>query len=267
MVPLVVDALATGSGSLVGLVLGMVGGGGSILAVPLLVYVVGVASPHVAIGTSALAVSVSAFANLLSHARLGTVKWRCAAVFAAAGVAGAFAGSTVAKTVDGQKLLMLFGLLMVAVGIVMFRRRGAEGDPDVQLTRATARAMMPGLTGYGFVVGLFSGFFGIGGGFLIVPGLMAATGMPLRSAVGTSLVAVTAFGAATATNYALSGLVDWRLAGFFIGGGLVGGLAGVAIGRRLGARKQALATVFATIVVVVGLYIVARGAITLGVLG
>jgi uncharacterized membrane protein YfcA len=96
---------------------------------------------------------------------------------------------------------------------------------------------------------------------------MAATGMPLRSAVGTSLVAVTAFGAATATNYALSGLVDWRLAGFFIGGGLVGGLAGVAIGRRLGARKQALATVFATIVVVVGLYIVARGAITLGVFG
>jgi LPXTG-motif cell wall-anchored protein len=257
------EVLGIISGGLVGLILGLVGGGGSILAVPLLVYVVGVASPHVAIGTAAIAVAASALANLGSHARLGTVKWPCAAVFASAGVAGALAGSTLAKTVDGQKLLLLFGFLMIAVGIVMFRRRGEAGNPDVRLTRANASAMLPALAGIGFVVGGFSGFFGIGGGFLIVPGLMWATGMTLRSAIGTSLVAVTAFGAATAGNYALSGLVDWPLAGLFVAGGLAGGFAGVAIGKRLAERRQALGTVFAGVVIVVGLYVVARGVMTL----
>ena len=104
-----VSALSIGSGAIVGLVLGLVGGGGSILAVPLLVYLVGVSTPHVAIGTSALAVSASAFANLLPHARAGNVKWRCAAVFAASGVAGALIGAEFAKALDGQKLLVLAG--------------------------------------------------------------------------------------------------------------------------------------------------------------
>jgi uncharacterized protein len=123
------DLLAAGSGALVGLVLGLVGGGGSILAVPLLIYVVGVSSPHVAIGTSALAVSVSALGNLLPHWRAGNVKWRCAAVFATAGVLGALAGSTVAKALEGDKLLALFGVVMVVVGIAMLRRRATGGRP------------------------------------------------------------------------------------------------------------------------------------------
>jgi uncharacterized membrane protein YfcA len=267
MIPDVGALLAIASGGIVGLVLGLVGGGGSILAVPLLVYVVGVASPHVAIGTGAIAVSVSALANLGSHARLGTVKWPCALVFASAGVAGALAGSTVAKAVDGQRLLLLFGLLMIVVGIIMFRRRAAIGDPSVRLTRVTAEAMLPSLVGIGFVVGIFSGFFGIGGGFLIVPGLMWATGMPLRSAIGTSLVAVTAFGAATAANYAVSGLVDWRLAVLFVIGGLGGGFLGVALGRVLAERRSALGSVFATVVVAVGFYIVLRGVAALAPFG
>src|SRR5215211_3022867 len=108
MPDLVTSLLTTGSGGIVGLVLSLIGGGGSILAVPLLVYVVGVASPHVAIGTSAVAVSASALGNLLTHWRLGNVKGRCAAVFAAAGVLGALAGSAVAKALEGQKLLALF---------------------------------------------------------------------------------------------------------------------------------------------------------------
>ena len=208
----VADFLAAASGAVVGLTLGLVGGGGSILAVPLLVYVVGVASPHVAIGTSAIAVSASAFANLVSHWRAGNVKWGCAAVFAVSGVFGALAGSSVAKAIDGQKLLALFGLLMLAVGVLMLRKRAGAGDPEVRLSKATASRLLPMLIGIGFGVGLLSGFFGIGGGFLIVPGLMLATGMPLTFAIGTSLVAVTAFGAATAVSYALSGLVDWRWA-------------------------------------------------------
>ncbi len=121
---LMTDLLAGLSGSLVGLILGVVGGGGSILAVPLLIYAVGMASPHAAIGTSAVAVAGSALVNLGAHGRAGNVKWRCGLVFAAAGVAGALAGSTVAKSLDGQKLLSLFGLLMLVVGILMFIKRG-----------------------------------------------------------------------------------------------------------------------------------------------
>lgn len=251
--------LITGSGGIVGLVLGLVGGGGSILAVPLLVYVVGVPSPHVAIGTSAVAVSASALGNLVKHARAGIVKWRCAAVFAAAGALGAFAGSTVAKAVDGQKLLALFGLVMVVVGGLMLRKRSAGSNPDVRLSGETARELLPLLLGIGFAVGAFSGFFGIGGGFLIVPGLIIATSMPLTAAVGTSLVAVSTFGAATATSYAMSGLIDWPVAGLFVFGALLGGLAGVRLGKVLAGRKGALNFVFASLVIAVGLSIVARG--------
>ncbi|MDN3627394.1 sulfite exporter TauE/SafE family protein [Methylobacterium isbiliense] len=263
MPPLAISLLATGSGGVVGLVLGLVGGGGSILAVPLLVYVVGVTSPHIAIGTSAVAVSASALGNLLTHWRAGNVKWRCAAVFAAAGVLGAFAGSTVAKALDGQKLLALFGVIMVVVGGLMLRKRSTGGNPDVRLSSETARELLPLLLAIGFAVGVFSGFFGIGGGFLIVPGLILATGMPLTSAIGTSLVAVSAFGAATAASYAVSGLVDWPLAGLFVLGGLLGGLAGVKLGKALAQRKQTLNLVFASLVIVVGLYIVLRGALSL----
>ena len=96
------------SGSVVGLTLGMFGGGGSILAVPLMVYLVGVPNPHIAIGTSAFAVAVNAGANLITHARHGTVKWRCAALYSVAGIFGALAGSSLGKAIDGQKLLLLF---------------------------------------------------------------------------------------------------------------------------------------------------------------
>ena len=116
------------SGGLVGFTLGLFGGGGSILAVPLMVYVVGVPSAHMAIGTSAFAVAANAFTNLLGHARLGNVKWRCAGIYSVTGIIGAFIGSTFGKMVDGQKLLILFALLMLVVGVLMFRKRGAQGN-------------------------------------------------------------------------------------------------------------------------------------------
>jgi hypothetical protein len=128
------------------------------------------------------------------------------------------------ESLDGDRLLALFGLVMIVVGAVMLRRRGSGGNPEVRLTAGTARRLLPPLLGIGF---------GIGGGFLIVPGLMLATGMPLTFAIGTSLVVVTAFGAATAASYALSGLVDWWLAGLFVLGGLLGGFAGAALGKRM----------------------------------
>ena len=119
--------LGLASGLFVGFSLGLVGGGGSILAVPLLVYVVGIRDPHVAIGTSAVAVAANAAANLFSHHRLGNVIWRCALVFAASGVAGAWAGSTLGQMVDGQRLLAAFAILMMVVAGLMLRgRSGAE---------------------------------------------------------------------------------------------------------------------------------------------
>ena len=252
------DLLAIGSGSVVGFTLGLVGGGGSIMAVPLLVYVVGVASPHMAIGTSAVAVAASAAANLVGHARARTVKWSCAAVFALAGIAGAAGGAQLGKLVDGNRLLTLFGALMIVIGALMLRPRQSGGNPDVKLTRASLH-LLPYLIGIGFLVGALSGFFGIGGGFLIVPGLIAATGMPLINAIGSSLFAVTAFGLTTAASYAVSGLVDWPLAGLFILGGALGGVLGIKLARRLSSHKHALTRIFSGIVIAVGIYVVVRG--------
>ncbi|WP_342248981.1 sulfite exporter TauE/SafE family protein [Sphingomonas sp. OTU376] len=247
--------LGTGSGALVGFTLGLVGGGGSILAVPLMVYLVGVPSAHVAIGTSALAVAANAATGLVSHARARTVKWRCGGIYAGAGLIGALAGSTLGKAIDGQKLLALFALLMVAVGMLMLRKRTGEDRPDVQCNRTNA----PKVLGFGLGTGAFSGFFGIGGGFLIVPGLIASTGMPMLNAVGTSLVAVAAFGLTTAINYAASGLIDWPLAAVFVGGGVLGGVAGTRAARHL-AGSGRLARVFAILIFAVAGYMLWRSA-------
>jgi uncharacterized protein len=256
------DVLAILSGALVGFALGLVGGGGSILAVPLLVYVVGVPSPHVAIGTSAVAVATSAAANLFGHARAGNVNWSCAIVFAAFGTVGAAGGAALGKMVDGGRLLALFGGLMVMVGLLMLRPRQSAGDAGVRLTRASAPRLLPLLIGFGLAVGVLSGFFGIGGGFLIVPGLVGATAMPLISAIGSSLVAVTAFGVTTAVSYAVSGLVDWRLAVLFVIGGAAGGSLGFRLGARLAGRKRALSLVFSAITIAVGIYVVGAATLT-----
>lgn len=252
--------LGGASGSLVGFTLGLVGGGGSILAVPLLVYLVGVPSAHLAIGTSAVAVAANAAIGLAGHARSGNVRWPCASVFAAAGVAGAFAGAQLGKQVDGQALLAAFAVLMIVVAVLMLRRRDAGQDRTVRLNRGNA----PALLGTGLAVGALSGFFGIGGGFLIVPGLVFATGMPMLQAIGTSLVAVTAFGLTTAGSYAAAGLVDWTLAAVFIGGGVLGSLLGTRAARSLSRRRGALTKVFAGLIVVVAAYMLTR---SLGLVG
>jgi uncharacterized membrane protein YfcA len=247
-------ALAAVSGTGVGFSLGLIGGGGSILAVPLLVYVVGVENPHVAIGTSAVAVALNAGLNLIPHARAGNVKWRCASVFAAAGVAGALFGSVLGKMMDGQRLLALFAVVMIIVSALMLRRRDSEGNATVQLSRENLWQLL-WLSGG---TGVLSGFFGIGGGFLIVPALIVATGMPMLNAVGSSLVSVTAFGLATAASYAWSGLVDVPLVILFVIGGLVGGLLGVRSGKWLGGQKGALTKVFAVVLIAVAVYMLVR---------
>lgn len=248
---------ALAAGGLIGLILGLVGGGGSILAVPLLIYGVGVGSPHVAIGTAAVAVTVNALASLIGHARAGRVKWRCAGVFAVSGMIGAALGAELGKAFDGKRLLVLFGGLMIGVGLSMIRKRRTAEAPDVRLTRASAAALLPRLVPIGMGVGLAAGFFGIGGGFLIVPGLIFATAMPLPYAIGTSLVVVSALGLTTATSYAASGLVDWNVTALLVAGGVCGTIAGIALGKAVGARKGLLERGFATVVIAVGGYVIA----------
>jgi uncharacterized membrane protein YfcA len=246
-------------GAIVGLSLGVIGGGGSILAVPLLLYVVGVPDPHVAIGTSAFAVGVNALTNLIGHSRRGSVKWPCATAFAVAGVLGTLVGSRLGKSIDGQKLMFLFAFVMVAVGVAMLRPRSTAGDPGVRINPAIAARLLS----VGLVTGLISGFFGIGGGFLIVPGMMLGSGMPILNAIGSSLFSVSAFGFTTAASYASSGLVDWPVALRLVAGGVAGGAVGVRLATRLASHRRVLERAFAGMLFVVAAYMAIRTGLAL----
>ena len=243
------------SGALVGFVLGLVGGGGSILATPLLLYVVGIGNPHVAIGTGAVAVSMSAALNMANYWRHHWVRWRPAIVFSAVGSVGALVGSSIGKAIDGTQLVTLFGMLMLAVGLLMLRPR--TRSDEVETPRRPW--VLPALA---LIASSASGFFGIGGGFLIVPALLFATGMPVIEAIGTSLVAVTAFGLSTSLNYAISGLVEWGLALQFIIGSIAGGLGGAALAARLSHHKRALNITLAAIILAAAVYVIWHGLAT-----
>jgi len=237
------------SGLLVGFTLGLIGGGGSILAVPLLLYVVGYHNPHVVIGTTAVAVAMIAYLNLLPHWRAGNVRWKPALAFAFPGVTGAALGASLGKLVPGKQLLFLFALLMMGVAFSMLRPHKANTKPV-----RSGWSMLLWTIPVSFVVGLLSGFFGIGGGFLIVPGLLLTTGMPLLNAVGTSLFSVGMFGTTTAITYAVSGLVNWLVVVEYIAGGSVGGIIGTRLACYFGAKKDLLTRLFAGIVLIVAVY-------------
>jgi len=254
--------IALGSGSLIGLVLGLIGGGGSILAVPLLVYAVGV-PPHIAIGTAALGVALNALVGLALHARRAPIRWPCAIAFSLAGMAGALVGAALGKAVDGGQLLALFGVLMIVIGVLMMRPKPTATTSSERLSLANARRLLPRLLAAGLAVGALSGFFGIGGGFLILPGLMLAADMDVRDAASASLVGVAAFGTASASSYAWSGLIDWQVAGLLVAGGLLGAVAGSRANAVLTQNKDRLSRLFAWFVVAAGLYVAGRGALAI----
>ena len=243
--------LAAAGGLLVGFLLTLFGGGGSVLATPWLIYMVGLADTHVAIGTSAAAVAVNAAAGLAAQARAGQVKWPCATVFAFAGLTGALLGAHFAKQVDGHALLSWFAVAMIAVALSMLRPRRSEGNPGVHLTPALVVRLAP----VGLVTGLAAGFFGIGGGFLIAPGLMAATGMTLGNAGASSLVSVALFGGATSASYAASGLVSWPLFGALVLGGAVGTQGAMPVSRQLSGQPRMARSLFAAMIIGVAAYI------------
>ncbi|PSR24151.1 MAG: hypothetical protein C7B45_00635 [Sulfobacillus acidophilus] len=254
--------LAIFSGGIVGFSLGLLGGGGSIMAVPLLMYLVGIRQAHLVIGTTALAVSLNSFLNLLPHWRAHHVRWRPAIVFAVPGIVGAAAGSALGKILNGKDLLFIFAILMVVVAIVMVRN--VRRAPNSQASRGDNQQLHPGgrspttlaeeEAGTGFLVGALSGFFGIGGGFLIVPGLLFSSGMTMIEAVGSSLFAVGTFGLTTAVNYAISGLVSPVIALIFLMGGVSGGWAGAVLATRLSQQKGLLTYVFAGVIILMAIY-------------
>lgn len=247
--------LAVVCGGFVGFSLALTGGGGSILAVPLLLYVVGMKDAHLAIGTSALAVAVNAYVNLIPHARAGHVRWRSGIIFTVAGILGALVGSELGKLVDGRHLVGLFAVLMIVVALLMLRPRKDNGTAA---SRGDVPYLTPRLLGTGLGAGSMAGFFGIGGGFLIVPGLMLASRMEIINAIGTSLFGVGSFGLTTALNYARSGMVDWPVAIEFILGGVVGGWAGAIAARHLSRTRGALNAIFSTMIIVVAVYMLVK---------
>lgn len=248
-------ALAAASGLSIGFALGLVGGGAGMLSVPLLLYVVKVGDPHVAIGTTAAAIAVTASINLISYARAGLVRWRTSVVFAAAGVGGAFAGSRWSLHVEGGVVMWVLAAIVAVVGTLMLMKTQTShmaAGAQEEAGRGLATA------GAGVAVGGVAGFFGISGGFLSVPALHFIARVPMLEAVASSLVSVVVFGATTAANYGMAGKVDVRLAFALVAGGVLGGHAGMRAAKAIAVKGAALRRVFALLLLVLAAYIAYR---------
>ncbi|HUU49064.1 MAG TPA: sulfite exporter TauE/SafE family protein [Nitrosopumilaceae archaeon] len=242
------------SGIIVGFILGIIGGGGSILAVPLLIYVVGIDDPHVAIGTSALAVGANAAVNLIFHKKRGNLKPKTGLYFAIPGILGAIIGSQLGLITPGDSLLVLFGGLMIVIAYKMISRKNKNIHENVSATGSTVVLQKKKLWLNGILVGLASGFFGIGGGFLIMPSLMFTSGLSVTEAIATSLIPVSAFGFTTATMYGIENNINWFISLFFVIGGIAGGFIGTKVMNKI--PKKTLMKIFAVVLIIVAFYII-----------
>ncbi len=213
-------ALTVGLAVFVGVALGLLGGGGSILTVPLLAYVAGMDAKQ-AIATSLLVVGATSAVGAISHARAGRVQWRTGLIFGAAGMAGAYTGGLLARFIPGTFLLVGFAVMMIATAIAMLRGRkkvdGSEGGRPLPIPKIIAE---------GLVVGLVTGLVGAGGGFLVVPALALLGGLPMPVAVGTSLIVIAMKSFAGLGGYLSSVQINWTVAlavtAAAVGGALIG---------------------------------------------
>ncbi len=249
--------LAATVGTLIGLSLGALGGGGSILTVPVLVYLLG-QPPHQAVTASLLVVAIAAVAGAVSHARAGRVRLSEGAAFGALGIAGSYLGSRASAAVPANVLLAGFGVLMIAVAAAMILRRRAR-DAGRHTGRPASRAgrgllVAAAATG----VGLITGFFGVGGGFVVVPALVLVLGFDMVTAAGTSLVVIAINSAAALAARGGTGALslDWALVGAFTAAAVAGALAGGRLAGRV--SPQRLATAFTVLIVVVAGYTLTR---------
>lgn len=234
---------------LIGVSLGLLGGGGSILTVPLLVYVLGV-EPRTAIAMSLLVVGITSASAVVVHARAGRVRWRTAFVFGGGGMSGAFLGARMARSLPPGLLLMLFSAVMVAAAVAMLRRKEAPAVPGSALPEPVLLPV-PRVLAQGAAVGLLSGLVGAGGGFLIVPALVLV-GLSTQAAVGTSLAVISLQCLAGLLGHLGHVQLPWGLtaavvgtavAGSFLGGRLVGHVSPGSLRKGFGVFVLGMACV------------------------
>ena len=214
----------------IGLSLGVLGGGGSILTVPILVYVAGFEAKE-AIAASLFVVGVTSAVSVLSHARSGRVMWRTGLIFGAAGMAGAFAGGLLGGHIPGQILLIAFAIMMVATSVAMLRgrkKKNNDGAAPVKHDLPLGRVLLDGA-----VVGLITGLVGAGGGFLVVPALALLGGLPMSVAVGTSLVVIAMKSFAGLAGYLTTVQLDWGITLGVTAAAIVGSLIGSKLAGRI----------------------------------
>ena len=249
-------ALALGFGALIGVSLGALGAGGSILTVPILVYAMGV-PVQAATGTSLAIVGLNATVGAVDAWRGGRALPRTGLAFGASGLIGALGGAWLNHQLRGELILVLFSILMLAAAAGMLRRSGMRDDTDAFDERYSP-ARWARLAAVGLGVGLLTGFFGVGGGFLIVPALVLVVGLPMRLAVGTSLLAIALNSLWGLLGHLRFGALDWGLTLLFG----IGGLLGVLVGGKLAGRvpEKTLRTGFALLIVGVALFTFARSA-------
>lgn len=250
MIAVVLGAVA------IGLVLGLLGSGGSILTVPVLVYLAHVPE-KMAIAESLAIVGTIALFGMLPHWRQGHVVWRRVALFGGGGLAGAYLGATLAQWIPGAVQLVLFAVVMIAAAFAMFRGRPqSDGGSERSIPAWRVAAL-------GVVVGIMTGLVGVGGGFLIVPALVLLVGLPMHDAVGTSLAIIVLNSAAGFAKYvdvlaARGASVDWRLIALFAAVGVAGSFVGNLVGRHV--DQHQLRRGFAVFLVVMGGFILVREA-------
>jgi uncharacterized membrane protein YfcA len=242
--------LALALSTLIGVSLGLLGGGGSTLALPVLVYVARV-DVHAAIGLSLAVVGATALVGGIVHARAGRVDLRAAALFGGSGMIGAPLGAQATHAVAPRVLMLLFALLMLVVGALMLSGRGVARPGAVRTHPAAVPAA-------GFGVGLLTGFLGVGGGFLIVPALTLLTGLAIHRAIGTSLLVIAANSAAGVLGHLRQGELPLGLTVAFSAASALGALAGIRVASGLDPAR--LRGAFAAFVILVGLFLLARNA-------
>jgi uncharacterized membrane protein YfcA len=230
---------------LVGLTLGLLGGGGSILTVPLLLFA-GDMAPRVAIATSLLVVGLTSVAALWPHARAGNVNWRVGLLFAATAMIGGFGGGWVSQFIPAWVLLVAFSIMMLATAVAMLRSR--EED------KRKVRKSLPlhWIAVEGVLVGAITGMVGAGGGFLVVPALAVLGGLSMRTAIGTSLLVIAMKSAAAFVGYASHVAIDYGLALQISAASVVGALVGATLAKRISAN--ALRGAFGWFVAIMGVY-------------
>lgn len=238
--------------ALIGLLLGLLGGGGSILTIPVLTWVAGF-SPAEAITASLVVVGTTSAVSTVAHARAGRVAWRTGLLFGATGVVGAFGGGLLARLIPGSVLMLLFAVLMLVAAAAMIRGRRSEGNAAAGGPRSPAWL----LAGIGLGVGVLTGLIGAGGGFLIVPALALFAGLAMPQAVGTSLLVITVNSAAGLAGHLTSSTsLDWPLVAAVTVVAIVGSLAGARLVAHIPAA--ALRRWFGVFVLVMGVLVLAQ---------